>query len=213
MKDPIHPAPSEFTAAQLSDDPILRYFHYAHLPPQLQSVSATFCGVAFVIVSTLPRNPERTVALRKLLEAKDAAVRANVPPAKPETFFDRLLREHNELHTRLTSLQVFIDSESFDRLPAEQKSLLIEQRTYMNNYREVLDARIQAIKQDDFAQAFKDARGVDVQPASKPAPDIDDTRASDDGMPEFDPDELKEEGRTTARHIGEDRDEPPGFAD
>jgi hypothetical protein len=28
------------------------------------------------IVSTLPRNPERTVALRKLLEAKDAAVRA-----------------------------------------------------------------------------------------------------------------------------------------
>ena len=28
------------------------------------------------IVETLPRNPERTVALRKLLEAKDAAVRA-----------------------------------------------------------------------------------------------------------------------------------------
>jgi hypothetical protein len=27
-------------------------------------------------VMTLPRNPERTVALRKLLEAKDAAVRA-----------------------------------------------------------------------------------------------------------------------------------------
>lgn len=28
------------------------------------------------LVNTLPRNPERTVALRKLLEAKDAAVRA-----------------------------------------------------------------------------------------------------------------------------------------
>jgi hypothetical protein len=28
------------------------------------------------IVETLPRNPERTVALRKLLEAKDCAVRA-----------------------------------------------------------------------------------------------------------------------------------------
>jgi hypothetical protein len=28
------------------------------------------------IGSALPRNPERTVALRKLLEAKDAAVRA-----------------------------------------------------------------------------------------------------------------------------------------
>jgi hypothetical protein len=28
------------------------------------------------IVAHLPRNPERTVALRKLLEAKDCAVRA-----------------------------------------------------------------------------------------------------------------------------------------
>lgn len=31
---------------------------------------------AETIVRTLPRNPERTVALRKLLEAKDCAVRA-----------------------------------------------------------------------------------------------------------------------------------------
>jgi hypothetical protein len=28
------------------------------------------------LIDTIPRNPERTVALRKLLEAKDAAVRA-----------------------------------------------------------------------------------------------------------------------------------------
>jgi len=28
------------------------------------------------MMATLPRNPERTVALRKLLESKDAAVRA-----------------------------------------------------------------------------------------------------------------------------------------
>jgi hypothetical protein len=35
-----------------------------------------FCGLAEHVVETLPRNPERTVALRKLLEAKDAAVRA-----------------------------------------------------------------------------------------------------------------------------------------
>ena len=31
------------------------------------------------LVEALPRNAERSVALRKLLEAKDAAVRANVP--------------------------------------------------------------------------------------------------------------------------------------
>ena len=57
---------------------ILQFFAYAHLPPHLQAVSAPFGQIAEQIVETLPRNPERTVALRKLLEAKDAAVRALV---------------------------------------------------------------------------------------------------------------------------------------
>lgn len=74
----IHPDLGEFTEDQLSADPILRYFHYAHLPPFLQSVSKQFFFTAQFIVGICPRNPERTVALRKLLEAKDAAVRSNV---------------------------------------------------------------------------------------------------------------------------------------
>lgn len=78
MASEIHPAPSCFSDEQLAADPILRYFHYAHLPPTLQPTSAAFCGLAMYVVSNLPRNAERTVALRKLLEAKDAAVRANV---------------------------------------------------------------------------------------------------------------------------------------
>ncbi|MGN7930287.1 hypothetical protein [Sphingopyxis sp. 22461] len=78
MTDAIHPAPVEFTAEQLADDPILRYFHYSHLPPALQAMSVNFCNMARIVVSNLPRNAERSVALRKLLEAKDAAVRANV---------------------------------------------------------------------------------------------------------------------------------------
>ena len=57
---------------------ILQFFAYAHLPPHLQAVSQPFGDLATRIVDTLPRNPERTVALRKLLEAKDAAVRALV---------------------------------------------------------------------------------------------------------------------------------------
>lgn len=55
---------------------ILQFFTYAHLPAHLQAVSKPFGDLAQQIVDTLPRNPERTVALRKLLEAKDAAVRA-----------------------------------------------------------------------------------------------------------------------------------------
>ena len=57
-------------------DPIMQFFAYAHLPPHLQAVSKPFGEMAERIVSTLPRNPERTVALRKLLESKDAAVRS-----------------------------------------------------------------------------------------------------------------------------------------
>ena len=61
---------------------ILQFFAYEHLPEHLQRVSKPFCDLARNIVAddennlSLPRNPERTVALRKLLEAKDAAVRA-----------------------------------------------------------------------------------------------------------------------------------------
>ncbi len=71
-------------------EPILQFFAYAHLPANLAMVSKPFHDLAHAMVTgdngpesgtttfgnPLPRNPERTVALRKLLEAKDAAVRA-----------------------------------------------------------------------------------------------------------------------------------------
>lgn len=75
----IHPAPEEFSSTEIAADPILHFFHYAHLPPTLQSTSRWFANLAWNIVTNLPRNAERAVALRKLLEAKDAAVRANLP--------------------------------------------------------------------------------------------------------------------------------------
>ena len=58
---------------------IIQFFAYSHLPIEVQKFSRPFCDLALAIVhpeTGLPRNPERTVALRKLLEAKDAAVRA-----------------------------------------------------------------------------------------------------------------------------------------
>lgn len=57
-------------------DRMLQFFRYEHLPENLQTVSKPFCLLAEQIVINLPSNPERTVALRKLLEAKDCAVRA-----------------------------------------------------------------------------------------------------------------------------------------
>lgn len=56
-------------------DRMLQFFQYKHLPPDLQQVSRIFCEVAERMVAEYPSNPERTVCLRKLLEAKDAGVR------------------------------------------------------------------------------------------------------------------------------------------
>jgi hypothetical protein len=64
-----------------SEEHIIQFFGYSHLPVHLQGTSKLFSDVADAIVATVPRNPERTVALRKLLEAKDASVRALI--AKP----------------------------------------------------------------------------------------------------------------------------------
>jgi hypothetical protein len=57
---------------------ILKFFRWQHLPEYLQLVSKPFSDMADLIVERLPDNKERTVALRKLLESKDAAVRALV---------------------------------------------------------------------------------------------------------------------------------------
>jgi hypothetical protein len=57
-------------------DRMLQFFRFRHLPEHLQEASRPFCELAERVVEKYPSNPERTVALRKLLEAKDAAVRA-----------------------------------------------------------------------------------------------------------------------------------------
>lgn len=59
-------------------EPIGQFFTFEHLPDHLKSVSKPFADLASAIERDLPRNPERTVVLRKLLEAKDAAVRAAI---------------------------------------------------------------------------------------------------------------------------------------
>lgn len=81
----------------LSDHPerMLKWFRYSHLPPDLRAVSKPFAELALSLCTTVPDGtaepkdvppgaaspgPERTTALRKLLEAKDAAVRARLIP-------------------------------------------------------------------------------------------------------------------------------------
>lgn len=60
-------------------NPIMHFFSYDHLPANLQDVSRPFCELAQHVHDTLPPSAETSTALRKLLEAKDAAVRATIP--------------------------------------------------------------------------------------------------------------------------------------
>lgn len=51
------------------------HFEYGHLPSHLQGVSMLFANAAWTLEQILEPGPEKSTALRKLLEAKDAAVR------------------------------------------------------------------------------------------------------------------------------------------
>ena len=55
---------------------IMQFFTYDHLPENLQVVSKPFAILAQQMVANVAGNPEHTVGLRKLLEAKDCFVRA-----------------------------------------------------------------------------------------------------------------------------------------
>lgn len=54
---------------------VLKFFAYEHLPEKLQAISKPF-GLLAREIAERADNAETTVALRKLLEAKDCAVRA-----------------------------------------------------------------------------------------------------------------------------------------
>ena len=55
---------------------LLKFFDTAHLPPFLAAVSEDFGVLARLTAERNPNSPETTAAIRKLLEAKDCAVRA-----------------------------------------------------------------------------------------------------------------------------------------
>lgn len=62
------------------DEKLMRYFKFDHLPQHLQEISRPFAELAEKINSLpSPDRNERSMALRKLLEAKDAAVRSMIP--------------------------------------------------------------------------------------------------------------------------------------
>lgn len=58
------------------ENPIMKYFEFAHLPTDLQGVSGDVYALACSMNAQLPDSAEKSAGLRKLLEAKDCFVRA-----------------------------------------------------------------------------------------------------------------------------------------
>lgn len=58
--------------------PIIKHFAYSHLPERLQKVSRPIGELAEQMDANLPDCAEKAAGLRKLLEAKDALVRAQL---------------------------------------------------------------------------------------------------------------------------------------
>jgi len=64
-------------ATIFENDPLYRWFTYEHLPANMQTVSKVFFDAAASLCdNVIITSTERDMALRKLLEAKDCAVRA-----------------------------------------------------------------------------------------------------------------------------------------
>lgn len=55
---------------------MMQFFAYENMSVDWQAQLKPFHDLASIMVETLPSNPERTAGLRKLVEARDCAVRA-----------------------------------------------------------------------------------------------------------------------------------------
>lgn len=64
----------------MTEDRMKKWFAVDHLRYPLKEVSLHFAALADTVIDVIPEGPERTVCLRKLLEATDAAMRAMVHP-------------------------------------------------------------------------------------------------------------------------------------
>lgn len=65
----------------MPNDKILKHFDLdAITQPEVREVMRPYHGLAHFLFATIPPGPERSVAMRKLLESSDSAIRAKLFP-------------------------------------------------------------------------------------------------------------------------------------
>ncbi len=117
---------------------IMQFFKYDHLPQHLQAVSKPFAELAEVI-NALPSNAERATALRKLLEAKDCAVRMMLfhllVEALPNLLVAQIIR-----HSRGLAMPIFAINRVGLRIVADSRpteNTLGDERVEFRNFTSV----------------------------------------------------------------------------
>ena len=78
---------SRFTETNIMPEllhPLMQYFTYAHLPAHLQEISQPLAELVTAMLLKLPMNIETEAFVRKMLEAKDCAVRAKLYKGEAE---------------------------------------------------------------------------------------------------------------------------------
>jgi hypothetical protein len=67
-----------FPGEMIAKFPIVSFFRFDHLPDHLQAISRPFAALALQMAAQPSQPAETAAGLRKLLEAKDCAVRAGL---------------------------------------------------------------------------------------------------------------------------------------
>lgn len=66
-----------------TNERMMKWLSVAHLPDSLRPIVGEYRALGEIICNDIPPGPERTVALRKLVESKDCAVRAIIEGMSP----------------------------------------------------------------------------------------------------------------------------------
>ena len=125
--------------AQLARAPyedMLSFFDYKHLPEGLQGISMPFNKLANSLVDQLPHHPQKMIALQKLLEAKDAAVRIAV--AKTRIRRKEIQNLIVECHKNGDTPDAILEK-VHDEFPASRISLEV-----LKDFLETLNAEVEA---------------------------------------------------------------------
>lgn len=143
----------------------IKYFAFAHLPAHLQAVSKPIGELAEQLERQLVDGAEKSVGMRKLLEAKDCFVRAALDAPKAENansttaeqvrprpahgtglppHQQRVVEEKRDLDERKNKLEAFFDTATFAQLDDSEQGRLHAQHAAMVDYARILGERIEA---------------------------------------------------------------------